>query len=65
MANLPQVLDQNYIMGAHISDPTLLVLQVGEMVFKEVFLIPFEGTYLRFICKHYNNNIWLYVYILI
>ncbi|XP_026332052.1 protein unc-79 homolog isoform X2 [Hyposmocoma kahamanoa] len=27
MANLPQVLDQNYIMGAHISDPTLLVLQ--------------------------------------
>ncbi|CAK1545778.1 unnamed protein product [Leptosia nina] len=27
MANLPQVLDQNYLMGASIAEPTLLLLQ--------------------------------------
>ncbi|VVC99565.1 unnamed protein product, partial [Leptidea sinapis] len=27
MANLPQVLDQNYVMGASIAEPTLMVLQ--------------------------------------
>lgn len=37
MANLPQVLDQNYIMGAHISDPTLLVLQVCELFLRYYF----------------------------
>ncbi|CAG9132700.1 unnamed protein product [Plutella xylostella] len=27
MANLPQVLDQNHVMGAHIAEPTLVLLQ--------------------------------------
>ncbi|XP_041983202.1 protein unc-79 homolog [Aricia agestis] len=27
LANLPQVLDQNYVMGAHIAEPTLSLLQ--------------------------------------
>lgn len=28
MANLPQVLDQNHVMGASIAEPTLMLLQV-------------------------------------
>lgn len=29
MANLPQVLDQNYVMGANIAEPILSILQVS------------------------------------
>lgn len=34
MANLPQVLDQNHVMGASIAEPTLLLLQVKYQIIK-------------------------------
>lgn len=55
MANLPQVLDQNYIMGAHISDPTLLVLQVRELFIDKFFLAP--------LCDVMLFKIFIYLFI--
>ncbi|CAH2242907.1 jg14477 [Pararge aegeria aegeria] len=34
MANLPQVLDQNHVMGASIAEPTLMLLQVSHFTLK-------------------------------
>lgn len=49
MANLPQVLDQNHVMGASIAEPTLQVLQVTFHYYlndqKYLFLLDLQNIF--------------------